>query len=47
MKDEGNVAEGLVEASAECGEDDDLLGVQSQRVLDGEFEIGFIFVFGI
>ena len=42
----GNVAYGLIETSAQGSEYDDLFGIQGQRVLNGEFKVGFVFVMG-
>jgi hypothetical protein len=41
-----NIAEGLVQASAKSGEDDDLFGIQGQRVSNGKFKVGFVFFAG-
>jgi hypothetical protein len=46
MKDEGNIAESLVETSAEGSEDNDLFGVQAQGMPDGKLKVGFVFVLG-
>ena len=42
--EEGDVGESLVETPAEAGDDDDLRGIQLDGALDGELQVGLIFI---
>ena len=42
--EQGEVAESLVEAATEGGDDDDLIWFQINGVLNGEFEVGLVLV---